>query len=161
MSEPSPQLYIYIRFVQGGGWDSRVIEYFSRWWTSHVEFIAYSGSTFGAQFKGGVCWRSSQNPCYAKMRRMETWRIPVTAEQYELFEKLCDDAVGTKYDWPAIFSFALGQHRLHLRGAYICSGFVAGVLKSLGLAAILRPIENYDPQHIYDIVPQLPGAVKL
>lgn len=160
MSEPSPQLYIYIRFVQGGGWDSRVIEYFSRWWTSHVEFVV-GNCTFGAQFKDGVRWRSFQSPCYAKARRMETWQIPITAGQREMFIQLCKDAHETKYDWPAIISFALGQRRLHLRGAYICSGFVAGVLKSLGLAAILRPIENYDPQHIYDIVPQLPGAVKL
>jgi hypothetical protein len=151
---------LHVRFVSGKGWDSKVIEWYSRCEWSHVELL-FGNVTFGAQLRGGVKWRKLGDPCYARAVKTETWEIPLTEEEHNVMTKLITDAFGTKYDWPAILSFMLGPHRLHLPGAYICSGFVAGLLGGIGKLAINLPIENYDPRDLWVLVPQIRGARKL
>lgn len=150
---------LYIRFVSGKGWDSKLIEWYSRCEWSHVEFLI-GNMTFGAQLKGGLRIRSIKDGCYAKAAKYAVWQIPITDDQQVVFQKLLADANGTKYDWPAILSFILGPHRWHLNGRYICSGFEAGVLKALQLLDIDFPIENYSPRDIWMLVPQIKGAAR-
>lgn len=162
---------IQVRFVSGKSWDSKLIEWYSRCKWSHVEFL-FPGipgpwgamtitKTFGAQLRGGLRWRYISDQCYAKAKRYDVWEIPVTDDQYARFMTLISDAEGALYDWPAILSFVLGQHRWHLKGRYICSGFEAGVFLSLMLLAINFPIENYTPRDIFMLVPQIKGARRI
>ena len=147
-----------IRFVSGKGYDSRLIEWYSDNDWSHVEII-HDGVTFGAQLNGGLGWRLADADCYKNARKFETWAIPITEEQEKMLTKLIIDAENASYDWLAILSFALGPKlRLHLKGRWICSGWIAGVLKSLNLAYIEYPLESYEPAHIRLIVTQLSGA---
>lgn len=161
-----PTKWIYVRFVGGGGWDSKVIEFFSRFWTSHVElyFPVGLGSdepyTFGAQLKGGVGYRTLDHKCYAKVRKWQIWRFPVSPEQEAIGNGLIRSADGSKYDPNAILHFIMGQMDFRSNGHYICSGFLAGYLNGIRAAMILRPIEEYTPQHIFDIVTNLAGAEK-
>lgn len=160
--------FVYVRFVCGGGWDSKVIEYFSRWWTSHVELwlppnhellpLDGRSRTFGAQLRGGVTYRLKDDACYAKVKRWEIWRFPVTDEQNAIGNQLIRDANGSAYDPNAILHFILGQVNFRSNGHYICSGFLAGYLQGIRAARILRPIEEYSPQQIYDIVTNLRDA---
>ena len=152
---------LQIRFVSGKGWDSRLIEWYSRCPWSHVELLIDKRRTLGAQFKGGVKWRSVYDSAYAKAIKYEVWELPLTNEQSAIGRQLVLDAISSSYDWRAIFSFVLGPHRWHKKGAYICSGFVAGVLSSLGKMALTEPIENYTPRDIYMLVPNLVGAVEI
>lgn len=149
-----------IRFVSGKGWDSKLIEWYSRREWSHVELL-FGNVTFGAQLRGGVRRRLITDPCYAKAVDYEVWEVPVTDDQLELLQKLIFDATNAPYDWLAILSFILGPHRLHLRGSWICSGFLAGVIDSLRLLTIDLPWENYSPRDIRMLVPQIPGAKRV
>lgn len=155
-----PNATMQVRFVSGKGCDSRIIELFSGNKWSHVE-IYFGDSTFGAQWHGGVRWRSVADPCYDKAREYEVWDIPITSAQTQLLMRLMQDATFAPYDWPAIPSFMFGQHRLHLQGAWICSGFIAGVFDSLRLLVINLPWENYNPRDIWILIPQIAGARKI
>lgn len=156
-----------IRFVSGKGLDSKLIEWYSRCEWSHVELLVQTrelgaDETFGAQLQGGLKWRKVTDECYRRARAVEVWEIPITDAQAQMVYQLTSAAWGASYDWSAIVSFVLGPRlRLHLDGAYTCSGFVAGVLGALQLAVIDRPIEDYEPAHVRMIVPQVKGARKL
>ena len=150
-----------IRFVSGKGWDSKLIEWWSRVPWSHVELLFGDDVTFGAQFWGGVKMRSTKDRCYRKAGAYEVWDVPITGPQEEQLAKLMSDAAGARYDWLAILSFILGPHKLHLRGAWICSGFVAGVISSLNLLRMNLALENYEPRDIWMLVPQIPGARRI
>lgn len=164
LTPPPPTLRI--RFVSGKGWDSRLIEWYSRCEWSHVEILhdhnnGLETETFGAQLKGGLRWRDTTDPCYRGVRAVEIWEIPITDDQAQMVHQLTSAAWGASYDWPAILSFVLGPRlRLHLDGAYTCSAFIVGVLRALQLAVIDRPIEDYEPAHLRMIVPQVVGACK-
>jgi len=152
---------LQIRFVSGKGWDSKIIEWCSRCRWSHVELLWPGDHTFGAQLKGGVRWRKTNDHCYRKAIAAEVWQIPITDEQQTLLQKLIADAEGAPYDWLAILSFALGYHRFHLAGAWICSGYLAGVVDSLNLLTMVFDPENYSPRDVYMLVPNIPGATRL
>lgn len=154
---------LYIRFVSGKGWDSRLIEWYSRCEWSHVEFLesSWSSWTFGAQLHGGIRYRTLNDACYARAAKYEIWEIPITDAQFAQYSDLKSDALKALYDWPAILSFILGPHRLHLSGAWICSGFVAMVLDSLNLLEAQFAWEMYDPRDIWMLIPQIPGAKKV
>jgi len=159
--------WLYVRFVEGKGWDSRLIENYTGCWVSHVElYFPATGETFGAQLHGGTKWRSENNPCYRNVEKYEIWRIPLTRKQTSEVSGLLNELEGRPYDWLAILAFAfsfalLPRHRWHQKGHDICSGILAIVLKRLGLAHIERPVENYAPVNIYDVVTNLFGVEKV
>lgn len=163
---------LQIRFVSGKGWDSKLIEWYSRCRWSHVEMLFPVGyeifgatltqsRTFGAQFKRGLRWRSTTDPCYSKAVMYEIWEIPISDQQKALLEQLLSDASGAPYDWMAILSFVLGQHRIHITGAWICSGYLAGIIESLNLLKTMFDPQNYSPRDIYMLVPNISGARKV
>jgi hypothetical protein len=151
---------IMIRFVSGKGLDSKLIEWYSRCRWSHVEFVS-DGCTFGAQLRGGLKWRTLDDPCYRHASAFETWTIPVTDDQYIDFIRMIDAAIDARYDWKAIVSFVLGPWRWHTKGAWICSSFVAGMLQSLQLLPRVMWAEMYDPRDIYLVVQQIPSVSKV
>lgn len=148
---------LYIRFVDGGGWDSKLIkayERFSDW--SHVEFYFPTDSyTFGAQLDGGVKERSIFNDCYSKVVKVEVWRIEVSEDEYTKAKELMNEVDGTKYDILGILTFPLGSWRHHTKGRLICSGTVAHILKGIGKAVLDQPDDYYDPADIHLLVQQI------
>lgn len=154
---------VILRAVQGGGVDSRLIE-FRCGWCSHVEAIGrYTKSlTFGAQFFGGVGYRHQADKCYRHTRKVEVWHIPCTSDQRSRFWDFMDAQDGKPYDWKAIAGFAIGQRTWDEPNAWFCSELVMAALKESG---IWQPqgqvyISRIDPDVAYLVWTSLAGAWK-
>lgn len=156
---------IQLRFVDGGGWDSRLIEYYTRCWWSHVEAV-HEDETFGAMFKGGVRWRTMDDPQYREARRYLYVVIPCTTQQYLSFWEFQCSQEGKPYDWRAILSFsALLCPFVHDRNwrddsAWFCSELQAAALERAGLIVLPSDISiiSYSPRSLYDMVRQIKDA---
>lgn len=148
-----------IRFVRGTGWDSRVIEWGSRSWTSHVELIS-GDLTFGAQLIGGVKSRSVSDPCYAKVRRTETWEHYLSYDQNQILNRVMAATEFLPYDWRAIVSFAMGERDWREKDSWFCSEWVAMLLEQLGLVKFPAklPFDRITPRDIYLLFTGLPGS---
>lgn len=155
-----------IRFVRGTGWDSKVIEWGSRSWTSHVELYfpttpeTRADRTFGAQLDGGVKWRYTSDPCYAKTRRTETWEHFLNYDQCRRVEDVMAATSGRPYDWRAIVSFAFGERDWRETDSWFCSEFVALVLEKTNLVKFPAniPSDRITPRDIYLLFTGLPGS---
>jgi hypothetical protein len=155
---------ILIRFVRGSAWDSKIIEYRTRAWCSHVEAIypteILADTTFGAMLKGGVKPRSIHDKIYKHVSRYEIWHIPCTSEQYELYWEFMHEQDGKPYDWRAIVSFALGERDWKEADSWFCSELVTAA----GVAAVLwnwpaqAKLDRIDPSDAYLLYTTLPGA---
>jgi hypothetical protein len=153
-----------LRFVRGRGWDSKLIEWGSRSWTSHVELIGLSVQrTFGAQLKGGVKWRELSDPCYKKNARTEIWEIEITDRQSAMLVGVFNLTDGLPYDWRAIVSFAFGERDWRAPDSWFCSELAAMMLERLGIVKlpITLPVDRITPRDIYMIFTALPGARRI
>lgn len=151
---------LFVRFVRGTGWDSKIIEWTTRSKWSHVEFLE-ADLTFGAQLAGGVRWRTIHDRCYKKVQDAEVWQVPVTDEEYDKFLAFIVETEGRDYNWRAIVSFALGPYNWDKLGTDICSEEVANGLKAVGRIRLDLPSENYTPRDIWMLLPLIPGSRKV
>ena len=148
-----------LRFVRGTGWDSKVIEWGSRSWTSHVELFR-DDRTFGAQLIGGVKWRELSEPCHKGVARTEVWEIEISAEQNNLLTGVIFQTRGLPYDWRAIVSFAFGERDWRETDSWFCSEWAAMMLETLGILKFPRvlPFDRITPRDVYLLFTELPGA---
>lgn len=149
---------IALRFVQGTAWDSRIIEWQTRAWCSHVESFAYRNelSTIGALFKDGVRLRGVHDACYKGISREETVRLRCKDWQYEKFHEFLRAQLGKPYDWRAILSFAFGNRDWQEPDSWFCSELQAAALVYAGLLHITLPADRLTPRDLYLLVMNLP-----
>jgi len=154
-----------LRFVRGTGLDSKIIEWETRAWTSHVEF-AYRNDeggfdrTFGAQLKGGVLWRLVSDPCYADVVRTETWEIEIGYDQKMRLYEVITETMGLPYDWRAIIAFAFGERDWREPDSWFCSEWASMMLEKLGVAKFPQkvPFDRITPRDVYLIFTGLPSS---
>jgi hypothetical protein len=155
---------ILIRFVRGGALDSRLIEWRTRSWASHVEALSEAVGdpklTFGAQLRGGVAFRYVSAPCYRNVRRSEVWAIPADDAAWWEFWKFLHAQEGKPYDWRAIFAFQFGERDWQEDDSWFCSELVAAALRASGVWRCAGEIhqDRIDPGTAYLIVTSLAGA---
>lgn len=162
---------VSVRFVRGSGWDSKLIEFRTRSWCSHVEAhyqigdvladqTAISPGTFGAMLKGGVRHRKLSDPCYDRLSRSEVWRVPCEKWQSTTFWQYLFRQDGLSYDWHAIVAFGAGERDWVREDRWFCSELVMAALQA---AHVWKPhgqahIDRIDPGQAYLLVTSLPGA---
>jgi hypothetical protein len=153
------KMNLALRFVRGTGWDSKVIEWGSRSWTSHVE-LSCRNETFGAQLVGGVKWRSPSDPCYRRVTRAEIWDLEINDNQFALLTGVIHKTNGLPYDWRAIVSFAFGERDWREPDSWFCSEWAAMLLETLGIVKFSDklPFDRITPRDVYMIFTGLPGA---
>jgi hypothetical protein len=147
--------------VRGTVWDSKIIEWQTRCWCSHVEFVSADyQNTFGAQLKGGVKWRSVADRCYRDVKRWEIWTYDSTALQEDLFNGYMAATLGDKYDWKEILSFGLGERDWHDSDRAICSTWAMAGLIHAGIVQLPEklPVTRIDPRDVYMIFTVLIGV---
>lgn len=155
---------ILIRFVRGTAWDSKLIEYRTRSWCSHVEAVfppaIATDATFGAMLKGGVKQRAYTDKVYKHVGRYEVWHIPCTTEQHDLFWEFLHEQNGKPYDWRAIISFGLGERDWQEKDAWFCSELQtgAGVRANLWNWPTAAKLDRIDPSDAYLLFTTIPGA---
>jgi hypothetical protein len=126
---------IALRFVEGGGWDSKLIRWDTRCQWSHVEFFDEARhQTLGAMLKGGCKYRDLSDPVYKHVVSTTFKHISCTPQQYELFYDFLQSQIGKPYDWRAILSFGLGNRDWREEDSWFCSEWQ---LRALEVASIL------------------------
>lgn len=121
-----------LRFVQGGGWDSKIIQWDTRCRWSHVEAY-YGGTTLGAMLKGGVQRRPLTDPAYRRAAAFQIVDIVATPEQNKIFDDFNVGQLGKPYDWRAIASFGLGSRDWTLDDSWFCSELQVRALHRAGI----------------------------
>lgn len=147
--------------MRGTGWDSKLIEYQTRCWCSHVELILPDRhTTIGAQLRGGVKFRSLTDRCYRNVSRWEIWSYPLTATEDHLAHKYIDETIGEKYDWRAVLAFGAGERDWRAAGSTICSEWVMGLLERVGIARLPEriPVTRVTPRDVYMIFTVIVGV---
>ena len=154
---------VRIRFIRGTHWDSKVIEYCTRSWCSHVEAIENGFCTYGAMLDGGVKARQFSDKTYASVSKFEVWNIPCTQDQVDKFWKFLLDQNGKPYDWRAIVSFGLGERDWQEPDSWFCSELQVAAGLAAGFWSIPSEthIDRIDPGSAYLLFTTLPGANKL
>ncbi len=153
---------INLRFVEGGGWDSKIIRWDTRCRWSHVECIpkGSTNKTIGAMLKGGVKERSFDDPVYKHATAYQIWAVNTTANKEKAFYDFIDSQVGCLYDWRAIVSFGLNQRDWRRDGNWFCSELIIKGLEVAGILviAIDQPVYRYTPRDVWILVTALRGA---
>ncbi len=155
---------IQIRFIRGTALDSKLIEYRTRAWCSHVEAVDTHVDkcihTYGAMLKGGVKHRLDSDHTYKGISRWEIWNIPCTEVQYILFWSFLLAQNGKPYDWRAIVSFSLGERDWEKKDSWFCSELMvaAGLAAGLWVLPDKAHIDRIDPGVAYLLYTILPGA---
>jgi len=152
---------VQIRFIRGTAWDSKIIEYRTRAWCSHVEAMtALPGFTIGAMLKGGVAMRALSDPVYNGVQRYEIWNIPCTKLQELAFHDALYNELFKPYDWRAICAFGMGERDWEAPDSWFCSELQMSVLKKAGIwkPAGEAHIDRIDPGMAYLLITSLPGA---
>lgn len=124
---------IQLRFVQGGGWDSKVIRYDTRCRWSHVEAF-YGDRTIGAMLNGGVRARQLNDDSYHKAISYQVVTIAADSFAEDAFNSFLHQQIGKVYDWRAIVGFGLGERDWRHEDSWFCSELQ---LRALELAKIL------------------------
>ncbi len=139
--------------MQGGGWDSKLIQYTTRCNYSHVEALDPLDEhvTYGAMLRGGVKRRFYTDTEYHNAKNFKTVRIICTAEQEEKFYNFIASQLGKPYDWRAVVSFGLGQRDWREDGSWFCSEAIIRGLEEAGLLYVPDdfPAWRLNPSHAY------------
>ena len=158
------QHYFQIRFVRGTGWDSRVIEWGTRSWTSHVEeFFPGIGKTFGAMLNGGVIYRGVSDKQYRNVSHWEAWRLPIRYDQYLALCGFRLKCYGLPYNWKAIVSFACGERDWRDSNSWFCSEYIVRAMEVMGIVRLPLsiPTDRITPRDAYLIFTGLLGVERL
>ena len=139
-----------LRFVQGGAWDSRLIEYTTRCRWSHVEAL-YDDHTLGAMLVGGVRFRSLKSPQYKHAVAYQVVEIAASPLTESHFDGFLEQQIGKPYDWRSILAFGLGQRDWRNPLAWFCSELV---LRGLEFANIVQlpadiPMTRITPRDLW------------
>lgn len=153
---------VVIRVVRGTHWDSKLIEYRTWSWWSHIEACYPNGNpyrTFGAMLKGGVKFRWTGEDCYKDISAIEAWHIPCTQAQHDAFWKFLSEQDGKPYDWRAIAGFGF-RRDWEAPDSWFCSELMMAALKAAG---IWNPkghvhLNRIDPNMAYMIMVSLPNV---
>jgi hypothetical protein len=152
---------IQIRFLQGTQIDSKIIEYGTHSWCSHVEAVLPGEQTLGALLVGGVKIRNFSDKCYADVKQWEIWHIPCEQYQATNFYSFLHDQIGQPYDWRNIVSFFLGPRDWHGPG-FMCSRYILAGFGESGIYA--QPggmsLDYFTPRDCYIVATGLPETWK-
>lgn len=142
---------ITLRFVEGGGWDSKVIRWATRCPWSHVEYMWSDTETLGAMLQGGVAIRNLTDKNYKNITATEIWGIECTADQEKQFRIFLFSQTGKPYDWRAIVSFVLGSRIWTKVGAWFCSKIAADGLEIIDLLKLPSniPVSLITPRDVW------------
>lgn len=155
---------ILVRFVQGKGWDSKLIEWRTCAWCSHVEAILPGERTIGAMLNGGVAIRKFSDKCYRDVKRVEIWSVPCTQEQKDRYYNFQFAQLGKPYDWRLITRLAIGVSASAVRkwkepDSWICSEVQAGAADvSIFPLPDELPGNRITPILFYGMIVAQPGA---
>jgi uncharacterized protein YycO len=154
---------INFRFVEGGGWDSKIIRWDTRCKWSHVECIPgfpTNKQTIGAMLDGGVKLRSFDDRDYKKAVAYKIWSISTTANREKLFYDFVNSQIGQPYDWQAIVSFGLGERDWRKDGRWFCSELMARGLEVAGILKLAedQPVWRITPRDVWILAAALQGA---
>jgi len=149
-----------LRFVEGGAWDSKVIQYSTRCRWSHVEALGPDG-TFGAMLKGGVRWRKLYDASYRGALHVEVQEIACSAFAEAEFWQFLQEQNGKPYDWRAILSFGLGERDWREEDSWFCSELLCRALEVAGLLELPGdiPVSRITPRDLWILVAGLKHGV--
>lgn len=137
---------ISLRFVSGGGWDSKLIEWetWSKW--SHVEIVSGPNVTLGAMLKGGVIYRHFSDAVYRNARSTQRVEVPLSPDQEKLFWEFAHAQIGKPYDKLAIVGFAF-RRDWRDPSKWFCSEYVTRCLEYSGWLYLPRsiPVNRISP----------------
>lgn len=162
--KPADVVDISIRFVAGGGWDSKIIEASTHCEWSHVETIwTWSDivppylrhMTFGAQLRGGVKFRELNDPVYKNVKAALIVPLHLTPNQLAVVRTWLLQQEGKPYDWRAVAVFALpGQLRWTNPKAWFCSKMIMGLLEDALNVKIPKalPVTQISPRDVWMIL---------
>jgi uncharacterized protein YycO len=136
---------ILLRFVEGGGWDSKVIRWDTRCHYSHVECLDPAGAsvTYGAMLQGGVKRRAFGDPEYKGAVNFKVVGIGATEAQQDAFYQFVFSQLGKPYDWKAIVSFGLGERDWRSPNSWFCSELMVGALEAAGMLQIPNDMPSW------------------
>lgn len=155
MSPTNDTTHLTLRFVEGGGWDSKIIRWDTRCKWSHVEFYdEFTGVTLGAMLDGGIKRRMLCDSEYRHTVSDSYLDIHVTPYQFTNYKRFLDCQLGKPYDWRAIVSFGLGQRDWREDDSWFCSELQA---RGLEVAGILKlpddiPVWRITPRDLWVLV---------
>lgn len=144
-----------LRFVEGGGLDSKIIRYTSRCRWSHVEAVSDDESrTFGAQLRGGVQWRLDEDPVYSNVVAFDCYELEASPSEESKFWNFLASQDGKPYDWRAIVSFGLGSRDWREDDSWFCSELQARALEVAGLLTLPLdiPVWRITPRDLWVLV---------
>lgn len=160
---------IRLRFVQGHGWASRLIAWFSADHLSHVDAIMPDGTLLGARSDdiGGVPpWRGVRRRHYVPepyepVRLFKIYQIPSTNRQEAAFYGFLASQEGRPYDKLAILAFFIDRNWRD-EDAWYCSELQAAALIEAGLLAHgYLSANKITPVMLAELVSLIPGAVQV
>lgn len=139
-----------LRFVEGGGWDSKIIRWDTRCRWSHVEAF-WDPYTVGAMLNGGVKKRTLDDSSYFRATAYQVVEIAADPAAERIFWNFIWSQVGRPYDWRAIASFGLGSRDWALDDSWFCSELQ---VRALQLAGILNlpldiPVCRITPRDVW------------
>jgi hypothetical protein len=148
-----------LRFVEGGGWDSKVIRWDTRCRWSHVEAF-YGDYTVGAMLKDGVARRALTDPVYRRAVAYQIVEINTTVQANKIFDDFNQQQIGKPYDVRAIIGFGMGERDWRNPSAWFCS---EDQVRALELAGIVQlpddiPMWRITPRDVWLL---LAGKVQL
>lgn len=151
---------IKLRFVEGGGWDSKIIRWDTRCRWSHVEYMPNSVTTLGAMLDGGVKLRSITDAQYRKAVASQVWNVRMNPAAEKKFVDFVNSQVGRPYDWRAIVSFGLGERDWRAPDSWFCSEFMS---RGLELSSALhlpldQPVWRITPRDLWMLLNALREA---
>jgi hypothetical protein len=145
-----------LRFVEGGGIDSRVIRYTTRCRWSHVEAMGGNtdnppNMTYGAMLKGGVKWRFVTDPVYHHAVAVETVNIAASSDQEAAFWAFLAEQEYKPYDVRAIVGFGLGERDWREEDSWFCSELQVRALEVAGLVKLPDdiPVWRITPRDVW------------
>lgn len=151
---------IFLRFVSGGGWDSKVIQWHtcSQW--SHVEnYDGMHAETFGAMLDGGVKWRKLDDAQYKNAVAIKIFPLQVSDLEYKLYRDFLREQNNKPYDWRAIVSFGFGGQTFHPRNwreddSWFCSELICRALEVAGVLKLPQdiPASFVTPRDVWALI---------
>lgn len=126
---------VRLRFVQGLGFSSRVIGWFSAGFLSHVDAVMPDGSLLGSRsdiIEGVPTGVQVRPPAYEKVALQIVMDIPATAMQEMAFYRFLRAQRGKQYDSSAIWAFAFNRD-WHNPDQWYCSELQTAALEEAGI----------------------------
>ena len=155
--------YVRLRFVQGKGFGSQAISWFSSGHLSHVDALMPDGKLLGARSDvvgGGDGVLERPNP-YEEVAKIVTYDIPASPAQAVAFYSFLRDQLGKAYDHLAIFAFAFGRNWRDTEEWY-CSELIAAALEDAAILTktLFLSVNKITPVMLATLVSSIPGAIR-